>query len=100
MKHIILLTSCVNPNGMPFTALSDIDVRKQQYLDALWFYINNTSLPIVYVDNSNFDIEQFKIFHANVYKVSYLLTSFAAHMKSRYLQSYRQMPCLPILYPA
>ena len=74
MKHIILLTSCVNPNGMPFTALSDIDVRKQQYLDALWFYINNTSLPIVYVDNSNFDIEQFKIFHANVYKRLELLS--------------------------
>lgn len=81
MKHIILLTSCVNPNGMPFTALSDIDVRKQQYLDALWFYINNTSLPIVYVDNSNFDIEQFKIFHDDVYKRLEILSFDGNHDK-------------------
>lgn len=62
MKHVILLTSCVNPNGMPFTALSDINVRKQQYLDALRFYLNNTSLPIVYVDNSNVNINKYNIF--------------------------------------
>ena len=62
MKHIILLTSCVNPNGMPFTALSDINDRKQQYLDALRFYVNNTSLPIVYVDNSNVNIKEYNVF--------------------------------------
>lgn len=61
MKHIILLTSCVNPNGMPFTALSDINVRKQQYFDALRFYVNNTPLPIVYVDNSNVDIKEYNV---------------------------------------
>ena len=61
MKHIILLTSCVNPNCMPFTALSDINVRKQQYLDALRFYVNNTPLPIVYVDNSNVDIKEYNV---------------------------------------
>ena len=61
MKHIILLTSCVNPNDMPFTALSDINVRKQQYLDALRFYVNNTPLPIVYVDNSNVDIKEYNV---------------------------------------
>ena len=61
MKHIILLTSCVNPNGMPFTALSDINVRKQQYLDALRFYVNTTPLPIVYVDNSNVDIKEYNV---------------------------------------
>ena len=61
MKHVILLTSCVNPNGMPFTALSDINVRKQQYFDALRFYVNNTPLPIVYVDNSNVDIKEYNV---------------------------------------
>ena len=61
MKHVILLTSCVNPNGMPFTALSDINVRKQQYLDALRVYVNNTPLPIVYVDNSNVDIKEYNV---------------------------------------
>ena len=62
MKHVILLTSCVNPNGMPLTALSDINDRKQQYLDALRFYVNNTSLPIVYVDNSNVNIKEYNVF--------------------------------------
>ena len=62
MKRVILLTSCVNPNGMPFTALSDINVRKQQYLAALRFYVNNTSMPIVYVDNSNVDINEYNVF--------------------------------------
>ena len=60
-RYVILLTSCVNPNGMPFTALSDINVRKQQYLDALRFYVNNTPLPIVYVDNSNVDIKEYNV---------------------------------------
>ena len=47
---------------MPFTALSDINVRKQQYLDALRFYVYNTSLPIVYVDNSNVNIKEYNVF--------------------------------------
>lgn len=75
MKHIILLTSCVNPNGMPFTALSDINVRKQQYLDALRFYVYNTSLPIVYVDNSNVNIKEYNMF-SNIAEDKLELLSF------------------------
>ena len=29
MEMILLLTACVNPNGMSYTALVDVDVRKK-----------------------------------------------------------------------
>lgn len=55
MDDIILLTACVNPGGMPFTVVSDAKQRLNQYLLALQFYLQNTSCPIVFVDNSNMD---------------------------------------------
>lgn len=55
MDNIILLTACINPGGMPFTVVSDATQRLNQYLLALQFYLQNTSCPIVFVDNSNMD---------------------------------------------
>lgn len=55
MDDIILLTACINPGGMPFTVVSDAKQRLNQYLLALQFYLQNTSCPIVFVDNSNMD---------------------------------------------
>ena len=55
MDDIILLTACVNPGGMPYTVVSDAKQRLNQYLLALQFYLQNTSCPIVFVDNSNMD---------------------------------------------
>lgn len=56
MKYILLLTGCINPNGMPFTSLTDNSVRKEQYIKAINYYIHNTDFPIVFVENSNTDI--------------------------------------------
>lgn len=53
---VILLTGCVNPCGMSRTALQDPQVRKQQYLAAIRFYLSNTCIPIVFVENTNTDI--------------------------------------------
>lgn len=55
MDDIILLTACINPGEMPFTVVSDATQRLNQYLLALQFYLQNTSCPIVFVDNSNMD---------------------------------------------
>ena len=55
MDDIILLTACINPGGMLFTVVSDDTQRLNQYLLALQFYLQNTSCPIVFVDNSNMD---------------------------------------------
>lgn len=56
MKYILLLTGCINPDGMPFTSLTDKSVRKEQYIKAINFYIHNTDFPIVFAENSNTDI--------------------------------------------
>lgn len=37
MEYILLLTACINPDGMPFTCLADVGVRKKQYIEALNF---------------------------------------------------------------
>ena len=47
------MTACVDPQGMSNTILQDKDLRKQQYIEALDFYLTKTDLPIVFVENSN-----------------------------------------------
>ena len=51
-KYVILLTACVNPGAMPFTALVDTSERLRQYREALDFYLHHTSLPIVFCENT------------------------------------------------
>lgn len=53
---ILLLTSCINPGGMPFTAISNPQERERQYVKALNFYISHTTYPIVFTENSGTDI--------------------------------------------
>ncbi len=54
-KICILLTACVNPGGMSFTALQDVKIRERQYEEALDFYLNNTNVPIVFIENTGCD---------------------------------------------
>ena len=37
MKRVLLLTACINCDGMPFTNLNNAETRKRQYIDALLF---------------------------------------------------------------
>lgn len=53
---VLLLTACINPNGMPETAIQDSDVRLSQYLTALEFYLHTTDFKIVFVENSGYDL--------------------------------------------
>lgn len=53
---VLLLTACVNPNGMSFTFLNDQNERLKQYIDSLKWYLNNTYFKILFVENTNFDI--------------------------------------------
>lgn len=55
-KICILLTACVNPRGMSHTALQDPVVRAKQYRQALDFYIKETNLPIVFCENTMYDM--------------------------------------------
>lgn len=53
---IILLTACINPDGMPFTVLTKQEERRKQYLDAIRHYLSTTRLNILFVENSGTDI--------------------------------------------
>lgn len=53
---ILLLTGCINPDGMAYTALSNKEERKRQYINAIKFYLTNTNYPIVFAENSGTDI--------------------------------------------
>lgn len=58
-NYVILLTACVNPNGMSFTKLQNTDERALQYIDALKWYLTNTEFKVVFVENtmSDFSLE-------------------------------------------
>ena len=53
---VVLLTACINPNGMAYTALQDKDVRLLQYKDALDWYLAHVKCKIVFVENTGYDI--------------------------------------------
>ena len=55
-SEMILLTGCIDPGGMIFTKLQDPVLRKNQYIDAIRFYLKNTELPILFVENSGNDV--------------------------------------------
>jgi len=59
MKRVILLTGCINPNGMPFTQLTDANERQRQYINAIIYYLENTDCEIVFCENSNTNITPF-----------------------------------------
>ena len=61
MKHtVLLMTSCINPMGMKFTMLQDVEERKKQYIKAINFYLENTKYRIVFCDNSGMDLSDLK----------------------------------------
>lgn len=57
MKSItILLTGCIHPNTKEGLVISDADVRKRQYMDAIQWYLANTPYKIVFCENSGTDV--------------------------------------------
>ena len=56
MNIVLLLTGTVRPENMILTKLLDPTVRKEQYLDALNFWLTHTDFPIVFVENSGVDL--------------------------------------------
>lgn len=54
--YILLLTGCINPDGMPFTSLTEKSIRRSQYLSAIDFYLTKTNFPIIFAENSGTDL--------------------------------------------
>jgi hypothetical protein len=59
-KISILLTATIDPKGMTFTDRNDPIVRENDYLLALEKYIANTSYPIVFCENSGYNLTRVK----------------------------------------
>lgn len=55
-QPVILLTACINPNGMAYTVLQDSDERLRQYREALDWYLQHVNCKIVFVENTGYDI--------------------------------------------
>jgi len=52
----ILLTGCIVPNTDDVLAVKDINIRKNQYIEAIQWYIDNTPYHITFCENSDNDI--------------------------------------------
>ena len=55
-ESVLLLTACINPNGMAYTVLQDSDERLKQYREALDWYLHHVENKIVFVENTGYDI--------------------------------------------
>lgn len=55
-RYTILLTACINPNGMSFTFLQDVVEREKQYIKAINYYLEHTKYNVVFCNNSGEDI--------------------------------------------
>lgn len=57
-NFVLLLTACISPNGMSFTAVTDPSIREKAYIDALNYYLHNTAYKIVFCNNSGEDLSK------------------------------------------
>lgn len=70
---VLLLTACVRPAGMANTKLQDFSIRRQQYVSALKYYLEETNIPIVFVENTMTDISQPFLEYVESGRLEYLL---------------------------
>mgnify|MGYP006995093844 CR=1 FL=1 len=57
MNIVILLTACVNPQGMSYTVLQNAKERLTQYKESIDYYVSSTTLKIVVVENTGFNFK-------------------------------------------
>lgn len=55
-RIVILMTACVRPDGMIYTALQDPQIRAKQYLDSIEFYLRETDYDIIFCENSGINL--------------------------------------------
>lgn len=53
---VILMTACIDPNGMENTALQNPEIRKTQYLEAIDFYLKRGDFDVVFCENTGMNI--------------------------------------------
>lgn len=55
---VLLLTGCVVPNSTDVLVVTDIEVRKRQYIETIEWYLKHTDYCIVFGENSGTDLSQ------------------------------------------
>lgn len=55
-KIILLLTGTINTYNKEFTLLTSSEKRREDYINAIHYYLKNFNYPIVFVENSKQDI--------------------------------------------
>lgn len=56
-KNIVLiLTGTVDPGSMIYTRLKDPIIRRTHYINSIRWWIHNSQLPIIFIENSNTDL--------------------------------------------
>lgn len=68
---IILLTATITPNTWSKLKVTDPVVRKQQYKDALDFYIHKTNFKIVFAENSGDPLNGFPLIQDRIEYLSF-----------------------------
>jgi len=56
MEVILLLTGCIKPNVTDKIVWTEPEVRKQQYIEAINWYFDNTPYKLIFAENSGTDI--------------------------------------------
>lgn len=82
MKCVILMTACIVPNTDDVLAIKNQEIRKSQYLDAIHWYLNNTSFDIIFCENSGTDISD-QISSENSDRIEFLTFKSKADIPDR-----------------
>ena len=67
----IILTAAIDVKGMTFTERSDINLREQDYINALTQWMK-TGLPIIFCENSGYDLTKIYELTSNYEKIEIL----------------------------
>ncbi|UJH92497.1 hypothetical protein LZ575_08420 [Antarcticibacterium sp. 1MA-6-2] len=68
---IILLTATITPNTYSKLKVTEPKIRKQQYLEALNFYIHQTNYKIVFAENSGDQLAEFPLLPERIEYLSF-----------------------------
>ena len=56
---VILLTGSINVYDKHFTTITNAEIRKNEYIDTIKYYLKKYNLPVVFVENSNEDLSAY-----------------------------------------
>lgn len=92
-KVAILLTGTVKPDNMTHTKIQDAEIRMNQYIDSIRFWLRTAKLPVIFVENSDTNLSQ--SFKQEIAKGSLEVLSFDGNNFDKRLgKGYGELNCL------